>query len=441
MTRRHGYASLAAIVAVVIVVSTAIYLGVSRSADGDRDTLAGSGGGAKNPAAPASTASWVSSWSASPVGGEPGTAVRGLAGTSLRNLVHTSVGGSGARVTLSNLFGRGPLTISHASLALAAGPDSATAAPGTMRRLTFRGSPRFVIPVGRQVVTDPVRLAVPHDADVLVSTYSPAPAGPVTYHPHARQTSFAARGDHTENPNGAPYTARTDHWRYVTALDVLTQTANGTVVVLGDSLTDGISSTPDANHRWTDFLAERLRTENGAPRYGVVNQGISGNRILTDGLGRPSFNPSGLSRFERDVLGRSGARAVVIVLGVNDILRTPHETDPARMAEGLRELTRKARERGLRVIGATLMPFKGHRGYQDTLENTRRGLNNEIRSGRVFDTYVDFDKAVRDPYDWRRLRPEYDSGDHLHLSDEGYQRMAQSFNLAQLRKGTEPARL
>ncbi|QKW06734.1 SGNH/GDSL hydrolase family protein [Streptomyces sp. NA04227] len=439
MTRRNGYALLAAIVAVVVVISTAIYLGVSRTTGNDRDDVAGSRS-QQNRAAPASNGAWVGAWSSAPAGAEPGTRLAGHAGQSLRNVVHTSVGGSGARVTLSNLFGQRPLSITHASIALAAAPDSAAAAPRTMRRLTFAGHPNVVIAPGRQVVTDPVRLTVPADTDVMITTYSPTPSGPVTYHPHARQTSFAALGDNTESLDGAPYTRATQTWRYVTALDVLSHESEGTVVVLGDSLTDGISSTTDANHRWTDFLADRLRTERDAPRYGVVNQGISGNRVLSDGNGRPAVNPSGLSRFERDALGRSGVKAVVIVLGVNDILRTPHEVNADRIVEGLRRMTGQAHARGIRVVGATLMPFKGHRGFTPELDRVRQSVNEQIRSGQVFDAYTDFDKAVRDPYDPRRLLDRYDAGDHLHLSDAGYQRMAETFDVTDL-KGRAPARL
>ncbi|MBA2949720.1 SGNH/GDSL hydrolase family protein [Streptomyces himalayensis] len=444
MTKRHGYALLAAIVAVVVVVSAAIYLGVSRAGTGSQDTLAGPRN-PQNSAAPASAGTWVGSWATSPAAAEPGTEQEGLAGHSVRNVVHTSVGGTSARITLSNLFGQQPLTITHASIAVAAAPSNATAAAGTLRRLTFSGSTSVVIAAGQQVVSDAVRMEVPHDADMLITTYSPTPSGPVTYHPQARQISYVAKGDRTEDVSGAAYTEQSPYWRYLTALDVLSNESTGTVVVIGDSLTDGVTSTVGANRRWTDVLADRLRDESGAPRYSVVNEGISGNRILTDGLGRPkgtwpAINPSGLARFDRDVLSRTGVKAVVIVLGVNDILRTPHQTDPDKITDGLRELTRQAHSRGLRVIGATLMPFQGHRGYLPGLENVRQAVNAQIRSGNVFDEVVDFDKALRDPYNPRMLRPDYDSGDHLHPSDAGYRRMAETFNLSHL-KGSAPAEL
>lgn len=437
MTKRHGYALLAAIIAVIVAISAAIYVGVA--ADDGGETTVPDGRGRNNSAAPASAGTWVGAWSASPAGPEPGTEVNGMAGRSVRNVVHVGVGGTAARITLSNLYGQQPLSITRASVAVAAGTDDGAATPDSMRRLTFGGRPSVVVPAGQQVVSDAVRLLVPYDADVLVTTYSPIASGPVTYHPQARQISYTAEGDRTEDVSGLAYTGQTPYWRYVTAVDVLSNDSDGTVVVMGDSLTDGSTSTVGENRRWTDVLSDRLRAGEG-PRYSVVNQGISGNRVLTSGLGRPAENPSGLVRFQRDVLGRTDVRAVVIALGVNDILRTPHETDASRIIAGLRELKRLAHARGLRVVGATLMPFQGHRGYQPRLEDTRQAVNAQIRGGTVFDAYADFDKALRDPYNPRRLRAHYDSGDHLHPSDRGYERMADVFDVNAL-KGTAPAEL
>lgn len=452
---------LAAVVAAIVAVSAAIYVGVAADAGagaGHRDAVAGggvggggavSGGGGvgNNPAAPVSAGTWVSSWAAAPVGGEPGTGPEGLAGRSVRNIVHTSVGGSSARVTLSNLYGRSPLTVSHASVAISADPDTAVALTDSMRRLTFAGSPSVVIPAGGQVVSDVVRIAVPYDGDVLITTYSPVESGPVTYHRHARQISYVAVGEHTRDTSGVMYTGRSTVWRYVTALDVLSDEADGTVVVLGDSLTDGVTSTAGANSRWPDVLSDRLRVAiasgRDVPRYSVVNAGISGNQVLADGAGRggrPAGNPSGLRRFERDVLERANVRVVVVVLGINDILRTPGAVDASRVVAGLEELVARAHARGVKVVGATLMPFGGHRGYTEAREAVRQRINSEIRAGGVFDAVVDFDGAVADPYDPRRLWGVYDSGDRLHPSDRGYRRMAEAVEWGALRGGA-PAEL
>ncbi|GAA2277056.1 SGNH/GDSL hydrolase family protein [Streptomyces atrovirens] len=438
-------ALLAAVLAAILAVSAAIYVGVGVD-DGarERGTVAGDRDARNNPAAPASTGTWVSSWATSPVGGEPGTEMTGLAGRSVRNVVHTSAGGTSARVTLSNLYGQSPLTVTHASIAVSADPDTAAALAETMRPLAFAGNPAVVVPAGGQVTSDVVRIAVPHDGDVLVTTYSPTASGPVTYHPHARQISYVADGEHTRDATGAAYTGQSTVWRYVTALDVLSDEADGTVVVLGDSLTDGVTSTTGANNRWPDVLSDRLWSAvadgRDVPRYSVVNEGISGNQVLADGLGRPAENASGLNRFERDVLGRTNVEVVVVVLGVNDILRHPGTADPDAIVAGLNALVERAHARGVKVVGATLMPFRGHRGYTGAREDVRQVINAEIRAGRVFDAVVDFDGALRDPYDPRRFRSEYDSGDHLHPSDRGYARMAEAFDLDDL-KGGAPARL
>ncbi|MHC0433941.1 SGNH/GDSL hydrolase family protein [Streptomyces sp. O3] len=441
MTRRHGHGLIAALAAIVALVSAAVYVGFGLAGgDGARAPLRpGPHTPPPGSADPASADAWVGTWSAPPSGAEPDSAA-GYPDTSIRNVVHTSIGGTSARVTLSNLYGQRPLTLTHASIAVAAAPDGPAAVPGTLRRLTFGGERSVVIQPGRQVHSDEARLRVPADADLLVSVYAPTPAGPVTYHRHARQISYLAPGDHVADAPGGSYTEQSRHWRYLTAVDVRTPDADGAVAVIGDSLTDGITSTVGANARWTDVLADRLRDEPGAPRYAVLNQGISGNRILTDGPGTPADNPSGLSRFDRDVLGRSGVKAVVVALGVNDVLRSPRRADPAEITEGLRELTRRAHTRGLRVVGATLMPFGGHRGHTPRLEAVRAAINAEIRAGRVFDAYVDFDRALRDRYDPRRLRAVYDSGDHLHPSDAGYRRMGRALDPALLR-GTAPAEL
>ncbi|GAA3232884.1 hypothetical protein GCM10020256_48510 [Streptomyces thermocoprophilus] len=265
----------------------------------------------------------------------------------MRNVVHTSVGGTSARITLSNLYGTQPLVVTHATVAVASGDGTAAADPGTLRRVTFDGGDtRVVIPAGRQAVSDAVRISVPADGDVLVTLYSPSSCGPVTFHKYARQTSYTAAGDHAADEDGTAFTGRTTSWRYLTALDVLSNQAEGTVVVLGDSLTDGMTSTPGTNRRWTDVLADRLREAADAgqdvPRYGVVNAGISGNRVLTDGLGRPPENLSGLKRFSRDALGHTNVKAVVIDLGVNDVMRpdtTPPQ--PGRSSQGCAPWSRR----------------------------------------------------------------------------------------------------
>lgn len=362
---------------------------------------AGPQGVARTPAAPAhSTGLWLATWAAAPVRGETdpeqGTDQRLR---TIRNVVHTSIGGDAARITLSNLFGTQPLLIDRVTV--------------NTLPVTFRSAPSVTVAVGGQIVSDPVVLPVAADADLVVTLRTPTARGPVTVHPNSHQTSS------TEGPQG---TRTTTDWRYLTAVDVRGESAAGTLVAFGDSLTAGSGSTTDANRRWPDVLADRLHG-----RYAVVNQGIAGNRLLRDGTG-----PRALDRFERDVLAVTGAKTVVIALGINDIQAFPQETDPARITDALRTLTERAHTRGLRVIGATLMPYEGHRNWTPARDAVRTRVNEAIRAGGVFDQVLDFDRAARDPQQPNRLLPGYDSGDHLHLNDAGYQRLGTLADVADL---------
>jgi lysophospholipase L1-like esterase len=426
MTRRTGYALLAAFVALMTAVSAAIYVGVGQTTS-PRTRGAGTPPLSRSTAAPAAAGTWTGTWATSPVSGEPDTS-HGYPGMTIRNVVHTTVGGSSARVHLSNLYGTEPLLVTRATVAVAAGDGGADAAAGTLRTLTFGGRRSVTIPAGGSVVSDPAPLDVPALSDLLVSTYSPTASGPVTYHPYAREISFVARGEHTAAADATAFTGRSPFWRYVTGVDVWTSKSTGAVVALGDSITDGSTSTVGANHRWPDYLAVRL-----GGRTGVLNEGISGNRVLLDG-GPGAANPSALSRLERDVLSRADARTVVVMLGINDILRSPAQTDPTAITDGLRDIVRRAHARGLRVIGGTLLPFEGHHGYNARTEAVRQGVNAVIRHGGVYDAVVDFDKALRDPYRPTRMRPDYDSGDHLHPGDAGYRAMAYAVDLRVLRE-------
>jgi lysophospholipase L1-like esterase len=451
MTRNMGYILLAALAAIVALVSGTISGGFggfggfgesSQSSESSEssDTSGGSDNMPKNQGSVARgfSGNWVGSWATAATATEPDVP-DGHPDKSIRNVVHTSVGGTAARIQLSNRFGTEPLTITHATLALAAAPSTPTATSGTMRRLTFGRQKSVTIPPGREVTSDPVRLQVPDAADLLVTTYSPEASGPVTYHPFARQTSYLARGDRAGETDGAAYTEQSPCWRYLIAVDVWSQETDGAVVVIGDSVTDGITSSPGTNRRWTDFLARRLRTERGAPRYSVLNQGISGNRVLTDGSRRsPDNGPSGLSRLEGDVLSRTGVKTVVIQLGINDITKPPQQTDPGALVAGLEQLAQRAQDRGLRVVAATLTPFGGYPKHSSQRETVRQRVNDRIRGSAAFDSVVDFDAALRDPARPDRLRTAYDSGDHLHPSDNGYRALAEAVNLRRLENPTRP---
>ncbi|MGC4946495.1 SGNH/GDSL hydrolase family protein [Streptomyces sp. DT224] len=397
MPRRQGYALLIALVAGTAALAAAVAFAGSLLFTGDRATAAATTvprGVAHSPAAPAhSSGHWLATWAAAPVEGvaDPAQAADQNRRV-IRNVVHTSIGGTEARVTLSNLFGTRPLLI-----------DGVTV---NTRPVTFHGASSVTVAAGGQTVSDAVAVPVAADADLVVALRTPTADGPVTTHPNSHQTSY------TEDDRGTWATTR---WRYLTAVDVRGGArASATLVAFGDSLTAGTGSTTDANTRWPDALADRLDG-----RYAVVNEGIGGNRLLLDGIG-----PRALDRFERDVLGVSGVKTVVIALGVNDVQAFPNETDPGRITGALRTLTQRAHARGLRVIGATLMPYRGYARWTATGEQVRQSVNAEIRAGGIFDEVIDSDLTMRDPAHPQRLRPAYDSGDHLHLNDAGYARLA-----------------
>jgi lysophospholipase L1-like esterase len=374
--------------------------------------------------AQAAPARWVGTWATAPSSAVPGTE-NGYPNFSIRNIVHISAGGRELRVRLSNAYGRTPIQFGAVTVARAAGPDTPTAVPGTMRTLTFGGSPSITAPPGADVVSDGVALTVPADSDLLVSVFTPAPGGPVTHHQLTMQNSYFTRdGDHTADESAAAFRERTTAWHYISGVDVRSSTLRGSVVALGDSITDGANSTWGANLRWPDQLADRVNT-----RMGVLNAGISGNRLLLDG---DSAGPNALARLNRDVLTQSGVRTVIVFEGINDIQQTPHETDPAKIIAALKQIAARSHDRGLRVIGATITPFKGWYSYTGELEAVRQAVNAFIRSGTAFDAVVDFDAVIRDPSDPQRIRPDYDQGDHLHPGDRGFEAMAKAVQLSAL---------
>ncbi|MGW1064914.1 GDSL-type esterase/lipase family protein [Streptomyces aureus] len=381
--------------------------------------------GAPSPAPRPRPGVWTGTWEAAASGTVPAPP-----GASVRNVVHTSVGGRAARVRLSNRLGTRPLRLGSVTLALQqpGEPGSPRARAGSLRKVTFGGSGSVTVPAGRDLVSDPVALRVPADANLLVSVHTPGGSGPVAYHRSALQTNFVAPvGDRTAEESGAGYTATVGSWYYVTGVDVLGAPAAGSVVALGDSITDGTGSSPDANHRWPDLLAARLRGLPAHRRPGVLNAGIAGNRLLLDGRG-----PNALARLDADVLSRAGVRALIVLEGVNDIKGTPEQSDPRTLEDAYRLVVRRAHARGIRVVGGTITPYGGHAAYTPAREAVRQAVNAAIRARGIFDVVADMDAAVRDPARPDRILPAYDPGDHLHFNDAGMRALADTIDLRSL---------
>jgi lysophospholipase L1-like esterase len=382
-------------------------------------------------AAPLGTEHWVGTWGAAPAG--PPLAGHGQSFTNqtLRLIVHTSVKGRRVRIRLSNEMGATALAIGAAHIALQT--DGAAIAAGSDRVLTFSGSPSITIPPGAPVLSDPVELDVPAQADLAVSVYLPGTASATTLHSTASQTSYVSEeGDFTAAAS-LPVKTKLGAWPFLTEVDV--ESEGAAIVAFGDSITDGTHSSAGANSRWPDFLERRLHAvyAGAAGEPGVVNRGISGNRLLSNPPPGSSAGRAALERFDRDVLATAGVRAVTVMLGINDI---GHSSDDSPLPGGARELIAgyrqliaRAHEHGIAVYGATLTPFEGAKYYAPDKEQMREAVNAWIRTSGEFDGVIDFDQVIRDPAQPKRFLPAYDSGDHLHPNDAGYQAMGNAVPL------------
>jgi len=369
---------------------------------------------------------WVGTWSASP---QTGFFASDFNNQSLRMVVHTSVGGDRLRVRLSNAFGSQPLVITATHV----GVRSAGAAlvVGSDREVTFSGRAAVTIPPGALAVSDAINLAVPALSDLAVSIFLSVNPGTATTH-NLLGRSYVAPGDATASESPGPFTEVLPVWFFLTGVEVsASKHIDEAIVAFGDSITDGAGSAPDSNSRWPDVLARRLISHHF--RISMLNEGIAGNCILHECIG-----PNALARFDRDVLGQTEVRFVIVLEGINDIgtSSTLGDLTAADIIAGLTQLVRRAHARDLKIFGATLTPFEGTTipGYFSLQGEMKRETVNEfIRTSGTFDDVIDFDKVVRDPSHPTQLLPAYDSGDHLHPNDAGYKAMGGAIDLSLFR--------
>ncbi|MFF1839695.1 SGNH/GDSL hydrolase family protein [Streptomyces sp. NPDC058231] len=433
MARKFSIVGVAVTVAVAATVATA-------SAVGAVDTK----GAPKAPGVTVGAQSqqlqkhWVNTWTSMPQLTEPSNMPPApftqdnlvLADSTLRQTVHMSVGGQQMRLRISNAFGGAALPITAVTVALPAGGRAGDSAiqPGTSRKVTFHGRSSAVVPIGSQIVSDPLDFDLAPGSNLSVTIYlaEGQASNSITSHPGSRTTSYMLTGNHVGDTDLAGATS-TAHWYFLSGVEVWSGNTTASAVMLGDSLTDGRGSLTNMNNRWPDLLQDRLRTHRDTAGVAVLNQAAGGNRVLNDGLG-----PNALSRVDRDVLAQSGVEWLLVFEGVNDI-GTADATEAAQkqVADDLiaayDQIIVRAHTQGIRVYGATMTPFGGNNPYDDPdgyREAARQKVNKWIRTSGRFDSVIDFDRVARDPQKPAQILPAYDDGDHLHLNPTGYQALA-----------------
>jgi len=428
MGRRASILNAAGVVALTVALVSGLFLVGNVGDVGRGDTPAGTG----------RHGHWVNTWVSMPQLTEPHNmppppftgddAV--LVDSTLRQTVRVTVGGDRMRLRFSNAFGGADLPITAVSVALPQDGRAGVSAirPGTSRAVTFNGERSVVVPVGALMVSDPLGFRLAPGSNLTVTAYlaDGQDSLDVTSHPGSRTTSHLLAGNHVDDAD-LPGATPTDHWYFLSGVEVWSARHTAGVVLLGDSLTDGRGSTTNGNDRWPDQLFDRLQDGRRTDEVAVLNQAAGGNRVLNDGLG-----PNALARLDRDVLAQSGVRWLFVFEGVNDIgTAAPTEIAQKQVADDLiaayEQIVVRAHAQGLRVYGATLLPFGGNTAYDDPdghREAARQTVNHWIRHSGRFDAVVDFDAAVRDPADPTRLLPAADDGDHLHLNQTGYRLLA-----------------
>jgi lysophospholipase L1-like esterase len=366
---------------------------------------------------------WVGTWATGPQLTEPenNPPAPGLANNTLRQIFRVSIGGSQLRVRVSNEYGDGPVTLSSIHIARSVGMGNIDVASDTA--LAFAGAASVTIPEGQAVWSDAAEFALAPLGSVAVTIRFGAVPGGITGHPGSRTTSFIQSGDAVSSATVAG--ASTDHWYYVTGLDVMADAEAGALVVLGDSITDGRGSTTNMNNRWPDLLAVRLQANDATKKVAVLNLGIGGNNVLSGGLGPPAQ-----VRFDGQVLGQSGVKWLIVLSGVNDVGTATDSSVVTALTGAFQSFVTKARAVNVKAYGSPILPFGGSMYDTADHETFREAVNAWVRMPGNFDGVVDLDAAVRDAENPRNLAAAYADGDKLHLNPAGYQRMADAVDLS-----------
>ena len=363
---------------------------------------------------------WVGTWGTAPqlVENNNNPPSPGLGNNSLRQIVQVSIGGDKVRLKLTNEFSKGATVIKAVELAYAktAGSSSEIDETSTVS-LTFDGKASVNMPAGGKAVSDPVDFHIDNRQNVAITIhYGAASSTSVSGHPGSRTTSYLKAGNTTDF-SGA---VKTDHWYNILALEVEAPEEAGAVAILGNSITDGRGSTTNQQNRWADVLSRRLLANEATCQVGVLNMGIGGNCVLGGGLG-----PAAVNRYQRDLLGQEGVKWIILFEAVNDLGSAGNGVQTARrIIDVYKQIIREAHQKGIYVFGGTITPFKGNNYYSADHENGRSTLNKWIRTTKMLDGVIDFDKAVRNPQDTIAMQREFlFENDWLHLNAKGYETM------------------
>jgi lysophospholipase L1-like esterase len=387
-------------------------------------------------AASPAQAEWVASWTApphAPLGTEGWMAAASYENVTISQILRITEGGGKLRVRFSNRYGPAPLEIGAARIVQI--DEQNREVGGTSRTLTFGGEPGAVIPRGAPFVSDEVAVDLPDLARLKVEIFLPTATGPCTCHlTGVDELAVSPPGNFV----GKPFepVSRAQHRAFLSAIEIDSPDALGTIVTYGDSITDGVGATPGANRRWPDVLADRLQA--AGKEWAVANAGISGNRVLSPGMGE-----SALARFDEDVLSLPNVEYMIVFVGVNDIgnrFGPPRDGAPflnmdqppitvEQMIAGYKQLVARAHAMGIKVIGSPIGPYKGAGYWSEEGEAARQAINDWILNGGAFDGTVRFDTAFADPADSAKMRDDYHMGDFLHGSDAGLKAVGESIDL------------
>ncbi|HEX6895760.1 MAG TPA: SGNH/GDSL hydrolase family protein [Bryobacteraceae bacterium] len=400
-------------------------------------------------AQPSAVEHWVGTWSTAdvvrpparpPAPGQPQQPQQpalAIKNQTLREIVHVSLGGSRARIVLSNAFGTVPLAVGAAQLAARDKESSIVAGSG--HPVTFGGRASITIPAGAEMFSDPVNLTIAPMSDLAIDLFVPDDLSEanLTSHFGANQTNYLSKTGNFAGSAEFPVASTTPSWFFLDRVEVTAPDQVRALVAFGDSITDGTRSTANTNSRWPDFLAKRLLAKPGNVR-GVLNAAIAGNRLLSEAV--IPFGINALARFDRDVIAQTGATDVIVLEGINDIgMARPPGPSAEDLIAAHEQMVARAHAHGMKIFGATLTPFEGAAYFTPEGELKRQAFNKWMRTGKVYDGVIDFDEVVRDPQNPSKMLPRFDSGDHLHPNDTGYEAMGNAIDLKLFESGPAPA--